>query len=185
MGRFRPEEIRILLTNADGFADNDEPAIVILTIARQDIEPRNLASALERLHVLTDSRENVIRYRESVLFQVEGYDADPRELQEIPEVRDYFRALTAEWPHWIWFLHRGIGAVALRIALLCEVSVLRGPDNQRATAFKSMEEIRDVMLDLLSRGLVLFDTYDINRNELDDSAMSVIVELNITDDQTG
>lgn len=175
--------MKIIFADANGLADNDEPAIVVLNITRQEIEARNIASVLERLHVLTDSRENVIRYRESVVFQVEGYDDDPRELQEIPEVRNYFHALAAEWPHWIWFLHRGIGAVALLFALLCEVSVLRGPGNQRATAFKNTAEMQAVMLDLLARGMALLDTYAIARKELDDSAMSVLVELNFTNDQ--
>lgn len=37
--------------------------------------------------------------------------------------------------------------------------------------------------DLLARGMALLDTYAIARKELDDSAMSVLVELNFTNDQ--
>lgn len=174
-------EFKILITDADGLATNDDPAIVVLAITRQDVESRSLASALERLHVLTDNRENVIRYRESVLFQVDGYDADPRELTEIPEVRDYFRTLTAEWPHWIWFLHRNVGAVALLFALLCEITVLRGPDNQRATAFKDTDEIRDTMLDLLARGLPLFHAYEIAPAEVDAAVLTALDDLGLQD----
>lgn len=174
--------MKIVFTDADGFADNNEPAIVVLTITRKDVESRNLASAIERLHVLTDSRENVVRYRESVLFQVDGYDDDPRELTEIPEARAYFRALAAEWPHWLWFLHRHAGAVALLMAMLCEISVLRGPGGRRGTAFRDTREIHRTMLDLLERGLPLFDAYEIAPAEIDAAVMSAVADLGLQDD---
>lgn len=176
------DEIKILFTDADGLADNEEDAIVILSIRRRDVETRSLASALERLHVLTDSRENVLRYRECVVFQVEGYDDDPRELSEIPEVRAYFRQLTDEWPHWIWFLHRRLGAIPLLFALLCKITVLRGPDTERQTAFESTEEMRDVMLELLQRGIPLFDTYEIPSQEIDAAVASAFIDLGLQAD---
>lgn len=48
----------LLLTNADGLASNTEPAFVVLVITRKEVESGSIASALERLHVLTDTREN-------------------------------------------------------------------------------------------------------------------------------
>lgn len=57
------------------------------------VDSGNIASVLERLHILTDSAANVARYRESVCFVIDGYNADPRELPEIPEVRAYIRSL--------------------------------------------------------------------------------------------
>jgi len=176
-----PEEIKIFTTDADGLADNVEPAIVILTITRRAIETANLAGMLERLHVLTDSRENVIRYRESIVFQVDGYDDDPRELSEIPEVRNYFRTLTSEWPHWIWFLHRRMGAVPLLFALLCRTSVLRGPGGERATAFESTGEVRELMLDLVARSMPLFDTYEITSADIDAAMVSALADLGLAD----
>lgn len=177
-----PDEIKITFTDADGLADNEELAIVILSIRREDIETGNLASALERLHVLTDSRENVLRYREALVFQVDGYDDDPRELSEIPEVRAYFRKLTDEWPHWVWFLHRRLGAIPLLFALLCRVTVLRGPDTERQTAFESTEEMRGVMLELMQRGMSLFDTYEIPSLDIDAAVVSALIDLGLEDD---
>ena len=54
-----------------------------------------------------------MRYRESLVFIVCGYDEDPRELAEIPQVRAFFARLVQEWPHWLWFLARGVGVVGL------------------------------------------------------------------------
>lgn len=176
------DKIKILFTDVDGLADNEEDAIVILSIRRRDVETRSLASALERLHVLTDSRENMLRYREALVFQVEGYDDDPRELSEVPEVRAYFRQLTGEWPHWIWFLHRRLGAIPLLFALLCRITVLRGPDTERQTAFESTEEMRDVMFELLQRGMPLFDTYEIPSRDIDAAVVSALNDLGLQAD---
>lgn len=52
-------EPRFSLTDADGLADNTDPAFIVLDIRRRDIETGNIASALERLHALTDSSENM------------------------------------------------------------------------------------------------------------------------------
>ena len=93
--------MRMMLTDAEGLANYSEAAFIVLDITRREIESGNIASVLERLHVLTDSAENVRRYRESLVFQIGGYDSDPRELPEIPEVRAFFRSLAAEWPHWL------------------------------------------------------------------------------------
>ena len=87
-------EIRVL--DADGFAGNVEPALVLLDITRREVEACNICSVMERLYVLTDSPENTRLYRDSLMFQVGGYDHDPRELAEIPEVRAFFAKLTKE-----------------------------------------------------------------------------------------
>ena len=82
-------------TDAEGFAQiAGRPALVVLQISRQEIESCNYTSSLERLMVMTDSRENTLRYREALILQITGYDADPRELAEIPEVRKFFASLT-------------------------------------------------------------------------------------------
>src|SRR2546429_3454045 len=39
----------------------------------------------------------------SMVFCVEGYDDDPREIQIIPEVRQFYSALHAAWPYWLYF----------------------------------------------------------------------------------
>jgi len=38
-----------------------------------------------------------------MLFCIEGYDADPREIYLIPEVRCFYRALHRAWPYWLFF----------------------------------------------------------------------------------
>lgn len=171
----------LLLTGADGLASNTEPAFVVLVITRKEVESGSIGSVLERLHVLTDTRENTLLYRESLVFQVDGYDDDPRELAEIPEVRAYFHRLAVEWPHWLWFLVRGCGAIPLLLALLCEVRMVRTKGRNAvggyATEFASTTELATAMMDLFDRGNSLFDIYDIPDAAIAESADSAANEL--------
>lgn len=152
----RPRSIGVLRTDAAGFADNADNALVILELSRQEIDSANVAGALERLHVLTDTSANVLRYRESLIFQVTGYDADSRELPEIPAVRSFFKALAAEWPHWFWFLPRRVELVRLLLSLLCPVRIARGPKGTCAIEFNDREEVLRVCRDLGERTQPLF-----------------------------
>lgn len=108
-------EIRYL--DSHSFAENNQPALVILNISQREIKQCLWGSALDRLMVMSDSLDNATRYKQSIGFMVEGYDNDPRELWDIPAVRKYFSALTKEWPLWYWFiapnleLHRTITAI--------------------------------------------------------------------------
>lgn len=68
--------LKIKLTDADGLALFTEPTILLLDNTKKDIHSGNIESVLERLHVLTDTQANVMRYRESLVFQVGGYDSD-------------------------------------------------------------------------------------------------------------
>jgi len=167
----------ILLTDADGLASNTEPAIIVLDITRKEVESGSIGSVLERLHVLTDTRENSLLYRESLVFQVSGYDDDPRELSEIPEVRSFFHRLAAEWPHWLWFLARGCSAVALLLALLCEVKRVRTNGRNAGVEYASKTELAAVMMDLFDRGNFLFNTYGIPDAAIAESADSAVNEL--------
>src|SRR5665811_76711 len=157
----KPELIRI---DADAFAHNTKPALVIIEIQRGDIEFAYLASALERLLLLTDTVENTKLYRESVAISVAGYNDDPRELVEIPEVRLFFKRLTEEWPHWLWFLNRDIGAVGLLLSLLCKVETHHS-DGRFSTEFADITEVMDIVRELFDRSIPLFSTYGISEDD--------------------
>lgn len=166
----------ILTTDADGLANITEPVVLILMISRENIESCNIASTMERLHVLTDTHDSAHRFRDSLIFQVLGYDHDRRGLAEIPEVRAYFARLAHEWPHWLWFLHREVGMIALFMSLLCRVHIQhRG--NQMGTEFMDRHELSNVMLDLFERGNAMFNAYSVSPEDAKASAESAVREL--------
>src|SRR3974377_2469922 len=53
------------------------------------------------------------------LFCIEGYDADPRELHSIPEVRRFYSAFHAAWPYWLYFCNLEEGDQTLRMMVMC------------------------------------------------------------------
>lgn len=170
-----PETIQIIAADADDFAhyDEDGPTLIVFEVSKREIDTQNIASSLERLLVMTDSRTNVLRYRESVVFLVSGYDEDSRELVEIPEVRSFFRKLTAEWPHWFWFLARSFGSISLLMSLLCAVRIRR-EGKMVGTEFLDGKETSRVAQDLFTRGNRLFAAYDIDPRLVKSSAESAM-----------
>ena len=169
--------IEIKIADADGLADNDQEAFVVLMITKEEVISQNIASALERLHVMTDSKQNVLRYRERLAVVVEGYDQDARELAEVPEVRAFFKKLVDAWPHWLWFLARGAGAVALVVSLLCTVQIHRKKGVVVGTEFINLREMFKCAIDLFARGNAMFEAYKIDAALAKASADSAMWEL--------
>lgn len=52
-----------------------------------------------------------------MLFIVEGYDADEREIHSIPEVRRFYRAFHEAWPYWFFFCT--LEEDAMKMMVLC------------------------------------------------------------------
>jgi hypothetical protein len=64
----------------------------------------------------------VREYRERVDIAFRGYDADSRELCEIPDVRRFVANLDESFPYWLYFLsreHPGLQALAFRFLPPC------------------------------------------------------------------
>lgn len=172
----KPPTATVILTDAQGLADNDTPAFLVLQISRAEVEAGNIASTLERLHVVAETRESVLRYRESLVFQVLGYDDDPRELPEIAQVRHFFARLVREWPHWLWFLTRDMGAVALLFALLCRVQIHRKGE-LTGTEFLDMAELVRCFNDMCSRSTSMAQAFALDPKEFTASLESAAREL--------
>lgn len=170
-------EIPVRMLDANGFANNTEDALVVLMISRREIETGNIASAIERLHVLTDSRENVMRYRGSLAFMVDGYNEDPRELAQIPEVCAYFRALNQAWPHWLWFLMRAGSMFSILFSLLCDGEAVDNVEGVGMSYMATAGQIRAVFEDMMERGLPLYATYQIDIQEVEAAFDSALGEL--------
>lgn len=173
-----PPPINLFRVDADGLAANTAPALVVLEITRSEIERCHVASALERLHVLTDTAENARRYKGSLTFVVGGYDQDPRELPQIPEVVAYFRALASAWPHWLWFTVPKSGVFPLLFSLLCDGKSVPNPAGG-ATHLVDDAQIRATLLDLLNRGMPLFATYGFDDKEIEAALTGALDELGL------
>lgn len=167
---------RVHRTDAQGLSEFTDDALLVLELTRREVEIGNIASALERLLVMTDTREAAMRFRENLLINVTGYEHDLRELVEIPEVRSFFTQLTLRWPHWMWFLCRNAGAIPMLMGFLCKVQVHRRGDRV-AMEFIDRQELGVKMLDLFERGNAMFTAFGITAEESRISAESACLEL--------
>jgi hypothetical protein len=173
----RRRTIGVTRTDADGFADNTSNALIILEVQRKEIDKLDLANALKLLHVLSANATNARRYKESLIFQIKGYDADPRELPEIPEVRAFFAALTEQWPHWLWFLPRKVGLLNLVLSLLCAVKVERGPKGSCSIELENEEEVLAKCAELFERSSALLSAQEIPAEALEASRAAALAEI--------
>lgn len=95
---------------------------VVLKITRRQVETHDLESVLNSLRILTAAREDVWRYRGQMILQVDGYNDDPRELVEIPEVRSLLTGLTEAWPVWAFFMNQVDESLKVLAGCVCRIS---------------------------------------------------------------
>lgn len=89
----------------------------LFIIDRADIEARQFESVVAALNFHIANRENLLKFFGRVEISIHGYDNDPRELYEIPEVKIYLKELNQLFPYWL-VLQIGSGAW-LRILYFC------------------------------------------------------------------
>ena len=89
---------------------------VVLLVSRREVEQADLGSVLSRLKPFLATREDARRYRGQMTPVVDGYDDDPRELVDIPEVRALLRRLEAQWPYWAYFFNQVDDSVKLLLS---------------------------------------------------------------------
>ena len=66
---------------------------VVLMISRRQVEAFDIASVMVNLKPFLATREDAWLYRGQMALVVDGYNDDPRELVDIPEVRALLQEL--------------------------------------------------------------------------------------------
>ena len=59
---------------------------------------------------------------DSMVFCIQGYDNDPREIHSIPEIRRFYAAFHDAWPYWLYFCNLEVGT--LRMMVACSLNKL-------------------------------------------------------------
>lgn len=125
--------------------------LMILTIPRAHVEDGDTTLALQQLGFMTESRELAERWEGQVSFVFDGWQDDPRETAEIPEVRDYFVALTDSWPYWLHFGEKVGDTIPHVLRLLCRGHTEAIGPGLVGWAFDDLEEVRQQLLQLFVR----------------------------------
>ena len=85
----------------------------------------------------------------SMTFMVEGFDADPREIHSIPEVRAFYAAFRAAWPYWLYFCNLDSEEFHMMV-LCCLPSIAALKVDQRTNV--AVEFDRGELLQFLQEG---------------------------------
>lgn len=117
-----------VLATAEEVHDHEPPflhptagksTVVVVCVDREgEIEAGYIESTLARLSMLTETPDAVLAYEGCLTITIDGYNDDPRELRNIPEVRAWFAKLNAAWPYWSWFASRTDETLKLVFELL-------------------------------------------------------------------
>ena len=154
----------IQITTADHIAEDAHNAdFIVVNFSRSEVEAGSLDDALSRLEVLSDSMDFVVKFKDQVSFCFDGYDADFRELYEIPECRNFMRQLNARWPYWFHFLEKGGHSFAVLFRLLCETEVMRRLNGQIGFRFKEPKQPQQVALSLFVGINALYAAHGVER----------------------
>jgi hypothetical protein len=78
----------------------------------------DITRALSILQVISGSTAIAIATEGSLTLVFDGFDDDPRELGDIPEVRAWFTKLATAWPYWSFFANRTDHTISILLTFL-------------------------------------------------------------------
>ena len=88
-----------------GANDSVAPDLIIYTAVRTEVMAGDLAGVQKIVeHHLLRTPVEACRFFQSLMFHIQDYDADPRELYHIPECRAWFQGIDRRYPFLIYFL---------------------------------------------------------------------------------
>lgn len=95
----------IFLVNGDSAAKFARHAdIAVVQVSRQEIEKGAVGDLVDRLMVFTDDSALATKFMGKMVLMFDGYNSDPREVTQIPELVAFFIKATEQWPYWLHFL---------------------------------------------------------------------------------
>ena len=103
---------------------------------------------------------------------VDGYNNDPRELVDIPEVRTLLRGLEASWAHWAYFFNQVDDSINLLLSCVA---------GSRFLGRGAVEMDADLVAAALGRAFggmnMIFDRFDFPEDELEKMSNGLVEVL--------
>jgi hypothetical protein len=157
---------------------------IYLVFSREQIEAHDISEPLQVLRQLAGNPEKGLAACGRISLVIDGYNSDPRELFEVPEVRGYIKALDDMWPYWFYFLSQADDSIKIVESCLCEsIEVIPGVtsiDNEQLDVyltrhFSAMNHYCEALnlpesrIEELSEGIIsLFRNASVDRIEGDE-----------------
>lgn len=102
----------------------DNNTMVVFGVPYDEIQSGDVRTVLTPLQGFLQNRNAVVNGRGRVSLMFEGYDDDPRDVYDIPEIRRYAKLLDEEFPYWFYFVsldHPGASTLQVLALCLCRV----------------------------------------------------------------
>ena len=142
---------------------------VVLMISRRQVEQCDVASVLKELKPLLATREDAWLYRGQMSLAVDGYNDDPRELVDVPEVRAFLRTFERQWPYWAFFFNQVDDSIKILGSCVCGASYPGGGAVEMDAA-----KLRDFLLRGFAGMNSLFEKHGFPESELEVMSRGVI-----------
>ena len=133
--------------------------LLAIAIPRESVMTRDLQPLLMKLNLLSESREAALQWEGKLTFYFDGWDLDPRETAEIPEIRAFFQSVTAEWPYLLHFSEKVGDTVLHVLRLLCHGKYVRRQPGIATWAFADFAEVQHVLLQLFAGQNGMYDRF--------------------------
>jgi hypothetical protein len=131
--------------------------LMVIGITRESVDTGDVRPLLDKLQALAATREAAIAWEGKLAFYFDGWNDDPRETAEIPEIRRYFLDVTAEFPYWLHYIEKVGDTFGHVLRLLCRGHVERQPDGVMGWAFDDMNDLQRQIGLLLGGMTALYD----------------------------
>lgn len=100
---------------------------VFLMFSRRQVETSDIDEPLLFLRGLTADPRAALEYCGRISLIVDGYNDDPREIFEVPEVRAFIKNIDQQWPYWFFFLSQVDDSIKMLESCLCDtIEVIPG-----------------------------------------------------------
>ena len=139
----------------------DQQIIVVCDSAA--ITAGDISEVLVALKSLSGDRSSAMSAEGAITLVFHGYDDDPRELEAIPEVREWFVHLFEAWPYWSFFASRIDQTVPLVLSLLLSGENVPGEPGMVGWPF-DLEELRLLLLEMFGHQNELIEKLDIGED---------------------
>ena len=130
-----------------------------IVVSRQEVESLDIAPSLHVLESLLYDAETVRMFQGQVGLSFHGYDTDPRELYQVPEVRQYLASLDSKFPYWFYFLSTDDEALKVIAFCLC-----RTLEIDAGLAYSDRADLQSFLLGHFAAINQLFDRYNLDES---------------------
>jgi hypothetical protein len=123
----------------------------------------DISEVLSSLRSLSGDRASAMSAEGAVTLVFNGYDADPRELESIPEVREWFAKLFEAWPYWSFFASRIDQTVPLVLTLLMPGETVAGEPGMVGWEFDS-DKLKPLLFEMFGYQNELIERLEIGED---------------------